>query len=285
MSAAGPPLLIITADDFGLTEGISRAIVRAHEQGIVTATSVLAVGRAFESGARMLRDAPGLAVGAHLAIVGEDPPLLSAAEVPTLVDRRGRFPLSYRTVVRRAALGRIDPDDVAREFAAQLAAIRAQGLRVGHLDTHQHTHLWPSIARTVVDLARAEGIGVVRRPGSAQRGATGRGVRLLGRRLDRRLAAAGLAATACYAGLDEAGALDRAGLSAALLRATDARADSVEVNTHPGEGPDPDLARFAWSYSWAAELELLTDPGVADTIRRLGYRLGPPADLLRGSDG
>jgi predicted glycoside hydrolase/deacetylase ChbG (UPF0249 family) len=274
-------LLVVTADDFGLTEGVCRAIVAGHREGVVTATSVLAVGRALRYGAALLRDTPSLAVGAHLALVGEDPPVLSAAEVPTLVDRKGRFPLSYRTVVRRAAQRRIDPDDVRREFAAQLEALRAERLSIGHLDTHQHTHLWPSIGSAVLDLARQERIPVVRLPASAARGPVGRGVRVLARRLRGRLAAAGIATTDAYAGLDEAGRLDAPLLSRALLRARDAGAASLEVNSHPGERGDADLTRFAWDYRWSDELDLLTAQRTAETIRRLGFRLASPAELLQ----
>ena len=66
-------------------------------------------------------------MGVHLAAVGEDPPLLSAREVPTLVDRRGRLARSWRAFLPRAAAGRVDPDDLRREFGAQIAAVRAAG--------------------------------------------------------------------------------------------------------------------------------------------------------------
>ena len=106
-------------------------------------TSLLAVGRSFDLAVRMLADHPDLDVGAHLAIVGEDPPLLTAREIPTLVDRRGAFPLSYRTVVLRGMTGRLDPDDVRREFGAQLERIRAAG-RCGVPPGHPPAH--PSVA-------------------------------------------------------------------------------------------------------------------------------------------
>lgn len=267
------PLLVMTADDYGLTEGVCRGIVAAHRHGVVTATSVLAVGRAFDYGASLLRDAPTLAVGAHLALVGEDPPLLSAAEIPTLVGRDGRFPLSYRTVVRRAALRRIDPDDVRREFAAQLERIRSAGLAPEHIDTHQHLHLWPSIGQVVAQLAAESGISAVRRPWSASRGPTGVGVRVLGRRLGRRLEECGLASTALYAGLDEAGRLDLTDLAAALGRAVERGAHSLEINTHPGE-EDPDMSRFEWGYRWGDELALMQSPQTAALIEARGFRLG-----------
>jgi predicted glycoside hydrolase/deacetylase ChbG (UPF0249 family) len=272
-------LLVINADDMGLTPGVCRAVQRAHSDGVVTSTSVLAVGTAFEQAASTVRDAGDLALGAHLAIVGEDRPLLSAREVPTLVDREGRFPLSYRTVVARGAAGRIDADDVAREFRAQLERVRGIGVPVTHLDTHQHTHLWPAVASVVVDLAREAGIRCVRLPGSGRRGPLGAGVRLLAGRLRRRLDRAGLVTTGAYAGLDEAGHLDGERFAAALRQLTDAGATTAEVNAHPGEAGEPDLSRFDWGYRWGDELAMLTAPSTRTLIERQGWRLGTFADV------
>jgi chitin disaccharide deacetylase len=272
-------LLVVNADDMGLTPGICRAVHRGHTDGVVTSTSVLAVGTAFDEAAAVLRDTPGLAVGAHLAIVGEDPPLLTAAEIPTLVGRDGRFPLSYRTVVARGAAGRIDPDDVRREFTAQLERVAGIGVGLTHLDTHQHTHLWPAVAAVVVELADRYGVPGVRLPTSRQRGPVGWGVRLLAGRLRTRLQQAGLATTADYAGLDESGALDGTRFALALSRLAAAGAPSAEVNTHPGEAGEAALGRFDWGFRWADELAMLTAPGTRELIDRLGYRLGSFADL------
>jgi predicted glycoside hydrolase/deacetylase ChbG (UPF0249 family) len=272
-------LLVVNADDMGLTPGVCRAVHRAHTEGVVTSTSVLAVGAAFDDAAARVRDAPGLGVGAHLAIVGEDRPLLSAAEVPTLVDRSGRFPLSYRTVVGRGAAGRIDADDVRREFAAQLERVAGIGVGVTHLDTHQHTHLWPGVAGVVVDLARTAGVPGVRLPTSRARGPVGVGVRLLSGRLRARLQRAGLQTTADYAGLDESGGLDSARFAGTLRRLAAAGAASAEVNAHPGEGGEAALGRFAWGFRWADELAMLTSPATRELIDGLGYRLGSFADL------
>jgi predicted glycoside hydrolase/deacetylase ChbG (UPF0249 family) len=272
-------LLVVNADDMGLTPGICRAVGRAHAEGVVTSTSVLAVGTAFEQAATTVRGAGDLALGAHLAIVGEDRPLLSAREVPTLVDRNGRFPLSYRTVVARGMAGRIDADDVAREFRAQLERVRGIGLPVTHLDTHQHTHLWPAVARVVVDLAREGGIRCVRLPVSRRGGPLGLGVRLLSERLRRRLDEAGLVRTDDYAGLDEAGHLDGDRFDRALRLLTADGATTAEVNTHPGEAGESELARFEWGYRWGDELAMLTAPSTRATVDRLGWRLGTFADL------
>ncbi|MGB8379738.1 MAG: ChbG/HpnK family deacetylase [Dermatophilaceae bacterium] len=273
----GATALVVTADDLGLTRGVNRAIMRAHREGIVTSTSLLGVGREFDHAVTLLRSHPALDVGAHLAIVGEDPPLLTAAEVPTLLTRRGCFPRSYRTVVARSAAGRIDPGDVRRELAAQLERIQATGLSVSHLDTHQHLHLWPSIGSVVAELATASGVRWVRLPTSRARGVVGMAVRRLSAGLGRRLEAAALHTTAAYAGLDEAGRMEPAYFGAAL--AALAGADTAEINVHPGEGADPDLARFTWNYRWESELDMLTDAATRRCLAAHGMRLTSFAEL------
>jgi chitin disaccharide deacetylase len=272
--------LVVNADDLGLTEGVNRAIMRAHVSGVVTSTSLLAVGRAFDHAVRLLGDHPRLDVGAHLAIVGEDPPLLTAAEVPTLVDRRGRLPLSYRTVVARAATGRLDPDDVAREMRAQLHRISEAEVKVTHLDTHQHTHLWPLVGRVVADLAVETGVPWVRAPTSRSRGPVGTVVRRLSVRLGDRLASAGLSCTDAYAGLDEAGRMDAAHFAEALTAVSSTPgARTAEINVHPGEAGDPDRHRFDWHYLWEGETTMLTDPGTPALLQRWDLKLASFRDL------
>lgn len=270
--------LIVTADDLGLTAGVNDAVRRAHTDGIVTATSLLPVGQAYEHAVAMLRDLPGLAVGAHLAIVGEDPPLLSAREVPTLVDRTGRFPATYQTVVGRGLTGRLDADDVRRELSAQLQRLTSSGLQLSHVDTHQHTHLWPAVGAVVCQLAAEHQIPAVRVPQSRRLHPISAGVSALSSWLRRTARRSGRYSTAAYAGLDEAGNLDRRAFSRALDRVP-SRATSVEINTHPGTAGDEDLHRFDWGFRWADELAMLTDPAVRDRIAAAGFTLSTFADL------
>ena len=271
-------LLIVNADDYGLTEGVSRAILAAASDGIVTSTSVLAVAPAFAATAGWLA-ATEVGVGAHLALVGEDPPLLSAREVPTLVDRSGAFSTSWRQLLPKAAAGRIDPDDVRRELTAQLGAIQGAGLKVTHVDTHQHVHLWPSLGTTVLEVAAAAGIGAVRIIRSASRSPVGVTVARLGRRFERRATALGFRWPASATGLDEAGALAGDRMVGAIDRLGRGGAASVELATHPGEAGDPDLDRYRWGYRWSDELEALRSPAARQAVERHGFRLGTYADL------
>jgi predicted glycoside hydrolase/deacetylase ChbG (UPF0249 family) len=273
-------LLVVNADDYGLTSAVSLAILHAHRRGVVTSTSVLALAPGFRTTASWLRDEGSIGVGAHLAAVGEDPPLLSAREIPTLVDRRGRLPESWRRLLPGLLARRVDPADVGREFAAQLAAIRSEGLEVDHLDTHQHVHLWPGIREQVLDLAVRAGVPAVRVTRSGARSIVGATVRRLAAKLEREARADGLAFPGDAAGLDEAGRLDLSTALAAIDRLAGSPAAAVELSAHPGSHEDPDRDRYRWGYRWGDELDALCAPEVRAAIDRHGFRLGTYGELV-----
>jgi predicted glycoside hydrolase/deacetylase ChbG (UPF0249 family) len=235
-----PALLIVTADDYGLTQGISLGILEAHRRGIVTSTSVLALGPAFDRSAPRLRDAGELGVGVHLAAVGEDPPLLSGREIPTLLDRRGRLAPTWRSFVRRAAAGRVDPDDLLREFDAQAERVAGIGVPLTHVDAHQHLHLWPPVRDVVIQIAQRRGIPALRVPRSRARTPVGRAVNRLAGRLAQRAAAAGLCFPGSFAGLDESGRISTSLLDHLLGRLAAEGPSSAELCCHPGRQEDPE---------------------------------------------
>ena len=276
-------LLIVNADDYGLTSGVSRAVIDAHRDGVVTSTSVLALGPGFDKTAGWLDDVPELGCGAHLAAVGEDPPLLSAREIPSLVDRSGRLPISWRRFLPLAAAGRIDADDLRREFGAQLDLISESRPNLDHIDTHQNLHLWPMVRDVVLELAAKHDVRAMRVTRSAERGLVGQVVNRLAARLEARCDSSGVAYPATTIGLDEAGHLDLATMVGALERM--ATSSTAELATHPGELEDPDRARYRWGYQWPTELSALCSATVRTAIGELGFRLGTFADLEPGRRG
>ena len=273
------PLLIVNADDYGLTEGISLGILRGHREGIVTSASVLAVGPAYPKVAHLLADHPGLGIGVHLAAVGEDPPLLSRAEVPTLFDATGRLPETWTGFLARAVRGRIDPDDVRREFTAQLECVQELGLPITHLDAHQHLHLWPSMRKVVLELACRHGVPAVRVPRHRPTTVAGAGVTVLGWRLARCARRAQLAYPADAVGIEVAGRLDERCLREVLARLAARGRAAVELTVHPGEDDDPDRARYQWGYGWGHELRALVGPVAHQAVADSGFTLGTYADL------
>jgi len=267
-------LLIVNADDYGLTEGVSRAILAGHRHGVITSTSVLALAPAYERTVRWLADEPGLGIGAHLAAVGEDPPLLSAREIPSLVDRSGRLHLSWRTFLPAAALGGVDPEDLRREFDAQLECLTGAGLVLDHLDTHQNLHLWPLVRDVVMELGDRHGIRAIRVTRSASRGVVAAAVRRLAAELEHRCDDAGWRYPQASSGLDEAGRLDAVAMASTLGRLAATGATSVELATHPGEADDPALVRYRWGYRWADEAAAVRSDRVRALVERLGFTLG-----------
>lgn len=271
-------LLVITADDYGLTEGIARGVLRAHRDGVVTSTSVIALGPAFDTTVHWLADAPDLDVGLHLAAVGEDRPLLTRREIPTLVDGEGRLAPSWRQLLPRLLAHRVDPADLAREFAAQLARLHAVGVRPTHINTHQNLHLWPTVTRVVATLAGQHGIPTVRVP-DAPRGALRLPVATLSGRLRRRVHGEGLVTTDACAGLWRAGHQHGATLERTLRDLADRRPATAELVVHPGEDGDPGRYRYDWSYDWALEVAALCQPETRSLIGELGFALGRHRDL------
>lgn len=273
-------LLIVNADDYGLTEGIARGILDAHHHGVVTSTSLIATGPAFLRTSAWLDDAPDLATGVHFAAVGEDPPILSAREIPSLVDARGRFPLNWRQFLHRALRGAIDPDDLRREFGAQLDVVRQTGRVLSHADAHQHLHLWPSVGRVVVDIATAHNIPAVRLPRDGGWSLTSAGVATLRRSTRRRIVASGLASTADAAGIAIAGQLTPERFVSVMNWFAKRAPHSAELTVHPGLDPDPARARYAWGFDWATELATLCDPATRARIDADGWTLGTYRDLV-----
>lgn len=271
-------LLIVNADDYGLTPGISRAVIDAHHAGVVTSTSVIALGPALDATRRWLDDAPGLGIGAHLAAVGDDPPLLSAREIPTLVDGLGRLPRTWRQFVPLAAAGRIDPDDLHRELGTQLQRLLDTGLALDHLDTHQHLHLWPMVRRVVMDLGALHGIRAIRVTRAGGHSPRRTGARRLARRLELACRHAGWAHPDA-SGPDRSGRLDEPAMVQALFRLACTGARTAELVTHPGVPGDPDRRRYRWSYRWEEEHAALLSPAVRRAIDELGFRLGSYRDL------
>ena len=154
----------MNADDFGLTAGVNRAIVELHQAGVLTSTTLMAKAGATAEAVRIALATPSLGVGCHVVLVDGEP-VLPPREIPSLIDRKtGRFPASLSTFLARLFTGRIRAAEVEAEAAAQIALLQNAGLRLTHIDTHKHTHMFPPVLEPLLRAARAAGIGAVRNP-------------------------------------------------------------------------------------------------------------------------
>lgn len=142
-----PRRLVIHADDFGLARGVNRAIEEGLDAGEITSASILLGGPRTGEALAWAAAHPEHDFGVHLNLT-HGRPLLPAAEVPSLVGADGRFHTLGRFLMR-ATLGRVRLSEIAAEWRAQIEAVRAAGVRISHLDSHQHVHLVPGIFRGV----------------------------------------------------------------------------------------------------------------------------------------
>jgi hopanoid biosynthesis associated protein HpnK len=156
--------LILNADDFGLTAGVNRAIVELHRAGALTSATLMARAAATSDAVELALATPTLGVGCHVVLVDGEP-ALSAHELPTLVDpRTGCFHPTLGKFLRRLLTGGIRSSEIEAETAAQIARLQTSGLRLTHIDTHKHTHMFPAVLRPVLRAAKVAGIRAVRNP-------------------------------------------------------------------------------------------------------------------------
>jgi len=159
--------LIVNADDYGRTPGVSRGIRKAHLEGIVTSTTALmnmpGVEEALE---QALRECPRLGLGVHL-VATSGWPVLPATQVSSLTGGEELFQTQ-----QVARLEKIVLSELRDEWHAQVECfVRATGRAPDHLDSHHHfSHFSEAIFRITLELANEFHCAVrstlpIRRPG------------------------------------------------------------------------------------------------------------------------
>lgn len=243
--------LIVNADDFGLTSGVNRAIIELHAAGLVTSTSLMARAGAAGEAIELARATASLGVGCHVVLVDGEP-VLPPEKIPSLVDARtGRFPNSLTAFLLRLFTGRIRAEEIEAEATAQIAHLQQRGVRLTHIDTHKHAHIFSAVLRPVLRAARAAGIRAVRHPFEpewAVRAAIGAplarvvqiaALRPLAPRSRHVIEQGGFTTTDGTIAVAGTGTLDAATLHSLLEQLP---AGTWELVTHPGYN-DADLAR------------------------------------------
>jgi predicted glycoside hydrolase/deacetylase ChbG (UPF0249 family) len=125
--------LIVNADDFGASTGVNRGIIECHERGILTSASLMVTGAAADEAAALAKTHPGLAVGLHWDVWGEDE--------------------------REFDLG--DLNAVGSELERQLERFHELiGRPPSHVDSHRHVHREDGVWDRFVELVAALGVPV-----------------------------------------------------------------------------------------------------------------------------
>jgi predicted glycoside hydrolase/deacetylase ChbG (UPF0249 family) len=154
--------LIINADDFGLTEGVNRAILELNAAEVLPSATLMASGPAFRDAVHAAFQQTSLGVGCHVVLV-DGQPALHPAELPTLA-RDGRLRSSLTTFMVDLFGGRIASQEIEHEAIAQIRQVQSAGITVTHVDTHKHTHMFPRVLGPLIRAARACNVPAIRNP-------------------------------------------------------------------------------------------------------------------------
>ncbi|HEX8711480.1 MAG TPA: ChbG/HpnK family deacetylase [Terracidiphilus sp.] len=254
----------MNADDFGLTAGVNRAIAELHAAGVLTSATLMARAQATDEAIQRALTTPTLAVGCHVVLVDGEP-VLPAGKIPSLTDpRTGSFYQKLRPFLQRLFTGRIRASEIEAEAAAQIELLKERGVRLAHVDTHKHTHMFPAVLRPVLRAARRAGITAVRNPfepvwsmratprAAMVRRAEESVLRVFEPALRRIIADEGCTTTDGTVAVVGTGSLDADTLRALLRQLP---AGTWELVTHPGYN-DADLAQIRTRLRASREVEM-----------------------------
>ena len=271
--------LIVSADDFGLSEEVNEAIEIAHRDGLLSTASLMVAGPASVDAVRRAKRLPGLRVGLHLVVIEGDT-ALPGATIPAIATPDDRFGTSqlglgidyfFRPSARRA---------LAREIEAQFRAFVASGLRLDHANAHKHMHLHPTVGRLLIETGLHYGLWHVRTPceppaplAAAETHFDSLGASALRRWcgvLRHQIARAGMTTNDFCFGLAWSGQM-RAGRVAGLV--PHLPEGLSELYFHPALEQNALLQSLMPDYDQRGEFDALISPELRDAVRRSGIAL------------
>lgn len=244
----GDRLLVVNADDFGITPEVSAGILECASAGLVRSTTVLA-NIAADDEITLLKEA-GLASGLHFNITRGVP---LAIWPPDLLRDGGVFD--------RDRAGGYPADLIEDELYAQWDFMTSRGINPTHLDSHHHVHALPAVLPVIVKFALWRGIPV--RPSTPS-------VRAYLQRY-------GIAHPSAFsADFFRKNDISRISFLSILDGST---SPSLEIMCHPGRNTE--LLEKTSSYAGEREIELsvLADPGLVGEVLGRGWRLGCYGDI------
>ena len=160
--------IIVNADDFGFSPQVNEAVIAAHQNGILTSTSMVAVGpdESLRQSIEMLLATPGLDYGVHIVLCS-DPvygPTKPLSRLSTLFTRTGGyFPQAGLGIIRLYS-SQTCRAHLRDEIERQIARIVEHGLRPSHVNGHFYVADIPAVFEMVIEMAEKFRIPALRRP-------------------------------------------------------------------------------------------------------------------------
>lgn len=280
--------LIVNADDVGLSDAINEAVKECYRSAAITGSSVISCGRKFPEGSGMLREAGRAEAGVHLALTGGFTPCAGKADdVNTLLGDSGTFVKDYPAFFQLYFGKKLNPDEIYLELAGQIKKVMDEGIKVTHIDSHEHIHMLPGILAVVIKLAKEFDVPYIRvplekwentgkkfRPKDLLRHAA---LKPFASRAKKAIAGAGLKCNDAFLGHFHSGRIDDDILCFMMQNL----ADGVnELAVHPGVA-SPKLAKDSpWHSNAPKELDALLNGRWREVASSLGVRLISHSEAL-----
>lgn len=269
--------LIITADDFGLTKSINDGIMRSVNDGIVTSISMISAGEAFNDAVSLLHQHKISSVGAHLALT-EVSPVLARTSTSSIVTASGKFYRHYINLLPRVFFHLASKREMYAELKAQIERILKTGIRIDHISSHEHIHIFPGLLEIFIHLSREFNIPSIRYPhkeAANVRTSTNSIYKTailsyLGHHMLTKLSKSGLKHTDHFSGLINSGKLQEDALINIIRSLKDG---TTELVCHPGKlGPEIE-SRYPFHKNCELELKALTNPEAREVINENAIKL------------
>jgi len=274
--------LIINADDFGLSSGVNRAVIRGWREGILTSASLMVGAPAFAEAVEFARENPGLQVGLHLTLV-QGRSVVAHRGFPCLTDREGYFPADPVMAGMRMFFLRPLQRQIQAEIEGQIVRFLDSGLPLSHIDGHLNMQMHPTVFAILCRLMPKYGIETFRL--TRERLGTELAIspaRFLGKAVHACIFS--MLARQCRTGLElrrlnhaaeVKGLLNSGEMTEEYLLATLERLQDglTEIYFHPADLPEAEPAGTVPGYLHEEELAALLSSKVREKIRAMGILL------------
>ncbi|MBP1038637.1 MULTISPECIES: chitin disaccharide deacetylase [Serratia] len=245
-------ILIVNADDFGMSKGQNYGIIESYNNGIVTSTTAMVTSPYVTHAAKLSQKHPGLGVGLHFTLTYGRP--LTAMK--KLVNEKGEL---GKWLWEYAQKGMVEPAEITAELNAQFERfIDIFGRTPTHLDSHHFVHMLPQIYPLVEHFANKKSLPL---------------------RIDRReikkhdIQFNNFRSTDYFDSSFYGDTISET-LILQLLDDADKRGDkSLEIMCHPAFLDDT-ILKSSYSYPRVKEIEILTSQNLKREIIYRGYILG-----------
>jgi predicted glycoside hydrolase/deacetylase ChbG (UPF0249 family) len=234
-----PTSVIVNADDFGFSPGVTDAILDSHRRGILTSTTLMCTMPDAARAVSLARQEPKLGVGIHLCLT-QGTPLASGLRVlakPSDAGHPSNLHQSVPALIKKLQFSREARNEARREWEAQIDYAISAGIKPTHLDSHKHIHHWPVLQDIAIDLAKKYRIPAIRcaqeiNPGLLRCPMGYRVLARLARQLARKLSQTGIQTTDWFYGLAATGAFSEKHWLELLNRLP---SGTGEIMIHPGK--------------------------------------------------